>query len=44
MLNAYVISAMSEAALDLLGHDKMIVATRVGSGMAAQIIAEPVDV
>ena len=28
MLNAYVISAMSEAALDLLTQDKVIVATR----------------
>jgi hypothetical protein len=27
MLNAYVISAMSEAALDLLTQDKVIVAT-----------------
>jgi hypothetical protein len=28
MLNAYVISPMSEAALDLLTQDKVIVATR----------------
>jgi hypothetical protein len=43
MLNADVISAMSEAALDLL-TPKVIVATRSAPTWPAQILAELVDV
>jgi hypothetical protein len=44
MLNAYVISAMSEAALDLLTQDKVIVATRSARAWRRRSSRNRVDV
>ena len=44
MLNAYVISAISEAALDLLTQDKVIVATQSAPTWRRRSSREPVDV